>query len=129
MSFLQSRLSLYLFITCIAFLSITCSDENKNPDSSVNRNEHNENTESSYSQNKYPDGTYSATVDYHNPETGYSATYTLDVEVQNNEIVEIDFPKGGYLDEDHISPAELDDDGHAEVDGEEGRTYDVQIDT
>lgn len=77
---------------------------------------------------KIEDGTYSATVDYYNPSTGYSATYTLDVEVQDGEVVQIDFPNGGYLDEDHITPAELDEDGNATVDGEEGKTYQVHID-
>ena len=38
------------------------------------------------------DGTYTATVDYYNPNTGYSNTYTLDVEVENNQVVQIDFP-------------------------------------
>ena len=88
-----------------------------------------ENTEEENSSGcKIEDGTYSATVDYHNPETGYSQTYTLDVEVQDCQVVEIDFPKGGWLDEDHISPADLDEDGNANVDGEDGKTYDVHID-
>ena len=73
------------------------------------------------------DGTYSATVDYHNPETDYSTTYTLDVEVIDNQVTQIDFPNGGYLDADHISPADLDDDGNADVDGEDGKTYHVHI--
>ena len=77
---------------------------------------------------KFEDGTYSASVDYNNPETGYSATYTLDVEVQDCQVIQIDFPRGGYLDEDHISPADLDEDGHASVDGEDGKTYEIQID-
>ncbi len=77
---------------------------------------------------KFDDGTYSATVDYNNPETGYSATYTLDVEVQDCQVVQINFPNDGYLDEDHISYADIDDDGHASVDGEDGKTYEIQID-
>jgi hypothetical protein len=77
---------------------------------------------------KLEDGTYSATVDYYNPETGYSQTYTLDVEVENCEVIQIDFPNGGWLDSDHISPAELDEDGNCTIDGEEGRTYEIHID-
>lgn len=38
------------------------------------------------------DGMYSATVSYYNPETGYSNSYDLDVEVESNEVVEIEFP-------------------------------------
>jgi hypothetical protein len=77
---------------------------------------------------KFDDGTYSATVDYYNPETGYSQTYTLDVEVEGCEVVQIDFPNGGWLDSDHITPAELDEYGNCTVDGEDGKTYEIQID-
>lgn len=83
-----------------------------------------------YSSNsgcKFEDGTYSATVDYYNPETGYSQTYTLDVEVEDCEVVQINFPNGGWLDNDHITPAELDEDGSCTVDGEDGKTYEIQI--
>ena len=74
------------------------------------------------------DGTYSATVDYYNPTTGYSATYTLDVVVANGQVVQINFPNDGYLDEDHISPADVDEDGNANVEGEDGKTYGIHID-
>jgi len=67
--------------------------------------------------------TYSATVEYNNPTTSYSATYTLDVVVSNCQVTQIDFPNGGYLDEDHITPADIDDNGDATVEGEEGKTY------
>ena len=72
-------------------------------------------------------GNQLTTVDYNNPETDYSATYTLDVEVSDNQITQIDFPNGGYLNDDHITPADLDDDGNADVEGEDGKTYHVQI--
>jgi hypothetical protein len=78
--------------------------------------------------NLFEDGTYSATVDYYNPETDYSATYTLDVEVESNEVTIIYFPNDGYLDEDHISPDELDESGYVIIEGEEGKSYEVQID-
>lgn len=74
------------------------------------------------------DGTYAATVDYSNPETGYSQTYTLDVDVENCQVIQINFPKGGWLDDDHIDAAEIDEDGNASVSGENGRTYDIHID-
>lgn len=92
-------------------------------------NEENDEENSEFSSGcKFEDGTYSATVDYNNPETGYSATYTLDVEVQDCQIVQINFPNDGYLDADHISYADIEDDGHASVDGEDGKTYEIQID-
>ena len=74
------------------------------------------------------DGTYSASVEYNNPETGYSATYTLDVDVEDCRVVQINFPNDGYLDQDHISAADIDEDGSANVDGEDGKTYEIQID-
>jgi hypothetical protein len=76
---------------------------------------------------KYPDGTYSADVDYYNPETGHSASYSLTVEVQDCQVVQINFPNGGWVDSDHISPADLDDSGSATIDGEDGKTFNVQI--
>jgi hypothetical protein len=76
---------------------------------------------------KFEDGTYSATVDYSNSETGYSATYTLDVEVQDCQIVQINFPNDEYLDGDHISYADIDENGNASVDGEDGKSYEIQI--
>lgn len=77
---------------------------------------------------KFEDGTHLATVDYSNSETGYSATYTLYVEVQDCQIIQINFPNDGYLDEDHIYATDLEEDGSATVDGEDGKTYEIQID-
>jgi hypothetical protein len=76
---------------------------------------------------KFEDGTHSASVNYHNSRTGYSTTYTLDVEVQDCQIVQINFPNGGHLDEDHISAADLDEDGNASVEGEDGKSFEIQI--
>ena len=42
--------------------------------------------------------------------------------------MKIYFPKGGWLDEDHISAADIDEDGNATVEGEDGKTYEVHID-
>jgi hypothetical protein len=102
--------------------SIKSSEDNSEQESSKNENSQ-ENNEC-----KYKDGTHSATVEYTNPETGYNQTYTLDVEVENCEIIQINFPKGGWLDIDHITPSEIDNDGSCTIEGEEGRTYEIQID-
>ena len=93
-----------------------------------NESENEENSEENNSGCKFDDGNYSATVNYNNSETGYSATYTLEVEVQDCQVVQINFPNDGYLDEDHISYADIDEDGRASVDGEDGKTYEIQID-
>lgn len=73
------------------------------------------------------DGTHTATVDYDNPKTGYSKTYTLDVDVEDGQVSEIDFPNGGYLDDSRISSDNIED-GNCTVEDDEGRTYDVQLD-
>ncbi|MDH7514673.1 MAG: hypothetical protein QHI48_02190 [Bacteroidota bacterium] len=80
----------------------------------------------SFNEN-FPDGIYEAEVQYNNPKTRYSATYTLDVEVADNVVVKIYFPNGGWLDEDHIIPNDLDEEGWTEIEGEEGKTYQVRI--
>ena len=67
-------------------------------------------------------------MDYSNARTGHSNTYTLEVEVQNCEVVQINFPNGGWLDSDHITPAEIDDNGQCTIDGEGGKTYEIQLD-
>ena len=74
------------------------------------------------------DGTHTASVDYYNPATGYSATYDLDVEVEDGEVVEIQFPNEGYLGEYRLSNTELDEDGTADVEDDEGRSFHVEID-
>ena len=132
---------LILLISCNSKSSENNSDESSNNSYSTEQesseeeasystgeSENDEELEENNSGCKFEDGNYSATVDYNNPETGYSATYTLDVEVQDCQVVQINFPNDGYLDEDHISYADIDEDGRASVDGEDGKTYEIQID-
>ena len=52
---------------------------------------------------EYEDGTYCATVDYYNPNTGNSNSYVLNVEIENDELITIYWPNGGWLDESHFS--------------------------
>ncbi|RZK12923.1 MAG: hypothetical protein EOO46_01425 [Flavobacterium sp.] len=77
---------------------------------------------------EYEDGLHPATVDYYNPETGREKTYSLEVEVEDCEVITIYFPKGGWLDSDHLYPEQLDRDGSATLEDDRGRTFDVQID-
>lgn len=51
----------------------------------------------------YPDGTYDATIRVYNPNTGHNATYTLEVEVENEELIKIYWNNGGWLDDSHFS--------------------------
>ncbi|MEO6838610.1 MAG: hypothetical protein ABI261_08270 [Ginsengibacter sp.] len=84
-------------------------------------------SDDSYTDCGYKDGTYSAEVDYDNPETGFTNTYELDVQVEDCNVIEIDFPKGGWLDSDHIDPTAIDNDGNASIDDDRGRTFDVHL--
>ena len=89
---------------------------------------HDELTDQSSEGSEVEDGTHSATVYYNNPQTGYSATYTLDVEVEDGQVVQIDFPNGGYIDSDHITPEALNSDGECTIYGDDGKTYVIHID-
>ncbi len=93
-----------------------------------NENLNNINSYLEYENETYEDGTYSATVDYYNPETGFTNTYTLDVEVENGEVVQINFPRGGWLDNSHINSEALDEDGRATITDDEGRQFEIEID-
>jgi hypothetical protein len=114
-----------ILVTITVFL-FACSPNGETPEEDKDASTSYQNS-SSDADCKFDDGTYSATVDYDNPNTGYSATYTLSVDVQDCQVVQINFPNDGYLDEDHISAADIDEDGHASVDGEDGKTYEIQI--
>lgn len=127
-------LRLFLFL-----LLFSCSNNDRKNNSTnstdksvdqINTNEKNSDEESNSDETacKFEDGTHSATVDYTNPETGFSQTYTLDVEIENCEVVQINFPKGGWLDSDHITPSEIDENGSCSIEGENGKTYEIQID-
>lgn len=75
----------------------------------------------------YPDGTYCADIDYYNSDTGTRSTYTLNVEVESNELTVIHWPNGGWLDSSHFSPEELDSSGSCSFTTYDGKQYDIQI--
>jgi hypothetical protein len=100
----------------------TIDDEDNSDDEDDNNEENN-----IKSSNRIEDGSYTATVNYFNPGTNYSATYTLSIEVSDGQVVQINFPNDGYLDDDHISAADIDENGDASVEGEDGKTYEVHI--
>lgn len=106
----------------------TRHSSSSNSNLSSEDNEENTKVTSVNNDCNFKDDTYSATVDYNNSETNYSNTYTLEVEVKDCQVVKIYFPKGGWLDEDHISAADINEDGNARVEGEDGKTYEIHID-
>ena len=51
----------------------------------------------------------------------------MTVNVKNNEIIEIDWPNGGKLDENDFSKAILDEDGNTSFTSTKGYEYEVKI--
>ena len=90
-----------LLIFLVPFL-LSCGNSNENL---------NDELEEYYSYDDgFESGDYCAEVDYYNPNTGTSSTYTLNVEVEDNVLVTVHWPNGGWLDETHYLPADLDED-------------------
>ena len=75
----------------------------------------------------YEDGTFCADVTYYNPNTGTKNTYTLEVEVESNELTTIYWSNGGWLDEDHFSSESLDENGYCSFTSDKGYEYEIQI--
>jgi hypothetical protein len=73
------------------------------------------------------DGRHSSKIEYKNSRTHHTATYTLDVLVEDCKVTIIYFTNGGHLDDDHIVPGEISENGHAFVAGENGKGYDVWV--
>ena len=114
------RLLLFLF----AVLSITSCK--KSTDNSEYTEEVSTTTDEDGNE-VYPDGTYCADIDYYNPDTGTRSTYSLNVEVESNEVTVILWPNGGWLDDSHFSPEALDSNGSCSFTSDKGYEYDVQI--
>jgi hypothetical protein len=75
----------------------------------------------------FEDGTYCADVTYYNPNTGTENTYTLEVEIEFNQVIQINWNNGGWMDTDHFSPVDLDSDGTCSFSNDQGYDYTVQI--
>lgn len=74
----------------------------------------------------YSDNTYCADVEYYNPDTGTRNTYTLNVDVESNEVVKINF-SSGWLDSSEFSSEALDSNGFCSITCFDGRQFDIQI--
>ncbi|ESU24359.1 hypothetical protein FEDK69T_08050 [Flavobacterium enshiense DK69] len=118
----MKRKLLYLF-----FLILLIQSCKKNKEESYDSESFVSAVEETSYGNGYADNTYCAEVEYYNPNTGTRSTYTLNVEVENNELTVIHWPNGGWLDEDHFSPEELDSDGSCSFTSDRGYEYTVQI--
>lgn len=110
--------TLIVLINCVYTFLLSCGSNSSN----AGLSEDNDNEKS-----KYPDGDYCADVTYYNPNTGTRSTYTLNVEVEGNELTKINWPNGGWLDDSHFSPEELVEDGSCSFTSDRGYSYDVKI--
>ena len=72
------------------------------------------------------DGIYCAEVEYYNPDTGTESTYTLPVEVEDDMLIRINFPNGGWLDDSHFEPEYIEE-GKAKFTSDEGNEYKVKL--
>lgn len=106
---------IYSLILLLIFQS--CSSDSSSSD----------NEEDYITEEGYEDGTYCADVSYYNPNTGTSNTYTLEVEVQGNQVTQINWGNGGWMDEDHFYAQDLDDSGYCSFTSDKGYDYTVQI--
>lgn len=88
----------------------------------------NSNNEAEYysGEHGYEDGTYCAEIEYYYFETGTNSTYTLGVEIENNELTLIHWPNGGWLDASHFSPPDISG-GEASFTSDRGVDYTVRI--
>lgn len=113
-------------IIIFGFILLLGCKEKKNNSERTNRNSQSE-YNSDYEENEDDNwvGEYCADIEYYNPNTGTSSDYTLTIEVSDNELEQINWPNGGYLDD--FSSVEFDEDGYAEFTSDKGYDYTVQI--
>jgi len=76
---------------------------------------------------QFKDGRYPASVKYFNPKTEHAKTHELFVRVRQCKVVQIDFPNGGWLDENHIPATPITKEGGASLTDDKGRIWQVQI--
>jgi hypothetical protein len=115
------KLYILVFVLFVAFQSC------KKANSSYEDDETESFVSESESSEAYPDGTYAADVEYYNPDTGTRNTYTLNVEVESNEVTVIHWPNRGWLDDSHFSSQELDSSGYCSFTSDQGYEYSIQI--
>jgi hypothetical protein len=118
------KLTYFLQSAALVLILISCrgnSNRNTNYENYSSQDEYIDDAEDGYT-----DGTYCATIDYYYFKTGTNSTYTLEVEIENNELTVIHWPNGGWLDDSHFSPPDISD-GEASFKSDRGMDYTVRI--
>ncbi|WP_299123128.1 hypothetical protein [uncultured Tenacibaculum sp.] len=98
-----------------------CKNRNRNYNSNAPYYSTSETREDGYS-----DGKYCAEIEYYYYKTGTRSTYTLEVEIEGNELTVIHWPNGGWLDDSHFYPPDISD-GYAKFESDRGVEYSVEI--
>lgn len=83
-------------------------------------------TEEDFYSDEISDGTYCAEVEYYNPNTGTRNTYELDVEVEDGNLTQINWPNGGWLDETHFYSEDISS-GECSFTSDRGYRYTVTL--
>jgi len=110
----------YIYISLLFSTIISCKNGNSSQESSSNYNDE------IGEEGMYNDGTYCAEVSYYYSETGTNSTYTLEVEIENNDLTIIHWPNGGWLDSSHFTPINISN-GEAIFTSDKGAEYTVRI--
>lgn len=105
-----------LFIAILVFAS--CKQDNSKPNSL--------DSETEQTSEEYQDGEYCAEVSYYNPNTGKETDYTLTVEVENGELIKIQWSNGGWLDSSHFTIPDISH-GFATFTDDKGREFEVKL--
>lgn len=109
-----------IFYLFYILLVTSCGEKTESESSATLNNE-------ARKEELYPDGIYCADINYFNQETGTSSNYTLNVEVENNKLTKIYWPNGGWLDESHFNPEELNENGSCQFTSDKGYEYEIKI--
>ncbi len=113
-------MKVYPFLICFlsGLIALGCQNSGKQPRNSP---------QGAVTTEQFYDGIHCAEVSYYNPKTGRKSDYILEVEVEDGELTKILWPNGGWLDDDHFSPEELDEDGWCEIETDRGIEHEIQI--
>ena len=119
----------FVVIVLILVSIFSCKDKNgrQTSNSTAYSTAYSSSGSDSENDNTYKDGEYCATVTYYNPNTGTRSNYQLTVEVEDNELTFIHWPNGGWLDDSHFTPEELNEDGSVSFTSDRGYRYTVEI--
>lgn len=121
---------IYLFISCKSEVNkrnyVHSNEENVNSFYEKSEQQTISQDEEDDDGYEYKDGIYCASVEYYNPNTGTSNTYTLNIEVENDNLVTIHWPNGGWLDESHFISEDISS-GACSFTSDKGYEYIVTI--